>query len=163
MSGAPDGVREGSKVQRPEPCCREANKRLFLGEKSAYGGEALRLAPKTEAAMNLQISLVLEVPIPGATFPAPWVRKRAPAGPQGKRVGPGDPPLCPLPHLFAAVRGHRESGHWFRESGLQVSTAEEPCCVVFTAVSSSVLAGCNANCLVADTRSWEEVTLLINH
>lgn len=28
-------------------------------------------APKTEAAMNLQISLVLEVPIPGATFPCP--------------------------------------------------------------------------------------------
>lgn len=79
MSAAPDGVREGSKVQRPEPCGREANKRLFLGEKSAFGGEALGLAllrpegfaPKTEAAMNLQISLVLEVPIPGATFPCP--------------------------------------------------------------------------------------------
>lgn len=31
MSAAPDGVREGSKVQRPEPCSREANKRLFSG------------------------------------------------------------------------------------------------------------------------------------
>lgn len=28
-------------------------------------------APKTEAAVNLQISLVLEVPIPGSTFPCP--------------------------------------------------------------------------------------------
>lgn len=89
-------MREGSKVQRAEPCSREANKRLFLGEKSAYGGEALGLAllrpegfrPKDGGGNEFADFAGVGGAHPRSDLPLPpGLESVLPQGPKGKEWG----------------------------------------------------------------------------